>query len=123
MRYFPAFSVLVLVVGLAGCGGGVKLPPVEPDQVQVFMPGSFPQEDFRLMATIREEGPIDTPDRELIDRAKASAAQLGADALLIEAIRRSTEGQIEFDMEQEQLKILTGRAVYYPAKHPELGNK
>ncbi len=123
MRYFPALSVSVLVLGLAGCGGGVQLPPVMPDQVVVFMPGSFPAEDYKALATIREEGPIDIPDKELIERAKARAAERGADALLIDSIRRTTEGQIETDLRQEQLKILMGRAVYYPAKHPELGNK
>jgi hypothetical protein len=123
MRYFPALIAVAVVVGLAACGAGIKLPPVSPDQVEVFMPGSFPSEDYKVMLRIMESVPLSTSDSELVDRAKAKAAEVGADALLIDAIRRTTEGGIQTDLRQEELKIIEARAVYFPSKHPELSNK
>ncbi len=123
MRYFSALFAVLLGLGLSGCGPGVELPPVEPEAVEIFMPGSFPVEDYKVMARIREEVPLDTEDGALINQAKARAAEMGADAMLIDSIRRTTEGQIETDLRQEQLKILEARAVYFPSRHPELQNQ
>lgn len=123
MRYLPATLGLMLAVGLAGCGAGVTLPPVAPDEVEIFMPGSFPTEDYKVLAPVEEEVPLNVPDQDLIDQARAKAASLGADALLISAIRRTTEGGVAIELGQEQQKRLEGLAVYYPGKHPELSNK
>ncbi|UCF18549.1 MAG: hypothetical protein JSU87_11435 [Gemmatimonadota bacterium] len=120
MKYFPALLMTVLAAGLAACGGGVQLPAVAPEQVEIFMPGSLPLEEYETLATIQEQGPLGIADQELIDRARARAAERGADALLILEIRQTTEGAVEMNLAQEQLKILEGRAIYYPAKHPEL---
>ena len=123
MKYFPALFVTVLAAGLAGCGSGVQLPPVEPDQVEVFMPGSFPTEDIKVISRIEEAVDLSTPDREVIEIAKERAAQVGADAVVITSIRRTSEGQVELNLEQEQQKILEAMAVYFPSRHPELSNK
>lgn len=123
MKYFPALSVMVLVAGLAGCGSGVQLPPVQPDDVEVFMPGSFPMEEYKIIARISESVDLNTPDSEVIDMAQERAAELGADALVITAIRRTSEGQIEMNLQQEQQKIIEALAVYYPSRHPELSSK
>lgn len=123
MKYFPALCVMVLVAGIAGCGSAVQLPPVEPEQVEIFMPGSFPTEDYEVIARISESVDLNTPDREVIDMAQERAAELGADALVIQAIRRTSEGEVEMNLQQEQQKIIEALAVYYPSRHPELSSK
>ena len=120
MKHYPAVLMMALAAGVAACGSSVQLPAVSPEQVEIFMPGSYPSEDYETLATIEEEGPLDIADQELINRARAKAAEKGADALIIVGIRRTTEGQVEMNLAQEQLKILEGRAIYYPAQHPEL---
>ncbi|KPK79184.1 MAG: hypothetical protein AMS25_13550 [Gemmatimonas sp. SM23_52] len=115
-----ALVVAVLVAVVAACGARVKLPPVAPEEVQVFLPGSYPDEDYKVLAQVNTQVPLSVPDSELIDRARAQAAGYGADALVITGIRRTTEGQIELNLQQEQVKILDGIAVYYPSRHPEL---
>ena len=120
MRHFSALIAVLVLAGLWACGGGVTLPPVAPEDVEVFMPGSFPSESYKVMARISESMALNTPDNELIDVAKAQAAEMGADAIVVDAIRRTTEGGIETNLRQEQLKIIEARAVYFPSRHPEL---
>lgn len=96
------------------------MPPVAPQDVQIFMPGTFPSESYKVMSRISESMPLNTPDNEIIDVARSAAAEVGADALLIDSIRRTTEGGIETDLRQEQLKIIEARAIYFPSRHPEL---
>jgi len=120
MRYFSALFAVLAVVGLAACGGGVTLPPVAPESVEVYMPGTFPSESYKVMARYSESMPLNTQDNQLIELVKGMAAEVGADALLVDAIRRTTEGGIETDLRQEQLKIIEARAIYFPSRHPEL---
>lgn len=96
------------------------MPPVAPQDVEIFMPGMFPSESYKVMSRISESMPLSTPDNEIIDVARSAAAEVGADALLIDSIRRTTEGGIETDLRQEQLKIIEARAIYFPSRHPEL---
>ncbi|UCC48357.1 MAG: hypothetical protein JSV41_12975 [Gemmatimonadota bacterium] len=120
MRYLTALVVAVLVAGAVGCGARVQLPPVAPEDVQVFMPGSYPDEEYKVLAQVNTQVPLSVSDSELIDRARAQAAEYGADALVVSGIRRTTEGEIELNLQQEQVKILQAIAVYYPSRHPEL---
>jgi hypothetical protein len=120
MRHLTALVVAVLVAVMVACGAGVKLPPVAPEEVEVFLPGSYPDEDYKVLARFDTQVPLNVSDSELIERARAQAAEYGADALVISGIRRTTEGQIELNLQQEQVKILDAMAVYYPSRHPEL---
>lgn len=120
MRYFSALIAVLALVGLAACGSGVKLPPVAPEDVEVFLPGTFPTESYKVMARFSESMPLNREDADLIAAVKAMAAEVGADALIIDAIRRTSEGGIDTDLRQEQLKIIEARAIYYPSRHPEL---
>lgn len=120
MKHLTALCAVVLTASVLACGGGVQLPPVQPQDVEVFMPGQPPSERYEVLARIQEDVSLDTPDQQLIDRAQAEAAELGADALVITAIRRTTEGQIETNLGQEQMKIIEALAVYFPSRHPEL---
>jgi hypothetical protein len=121
MRYFPALFAVVVIAGLVACGGkSVTLPAVSPDEVEVFMPGLRPSEECETMARLEREGPLDMPDGELIDMIRSAAAEVGADAVVVEGIRRTTEGQAALDLNLEQKKYITGNACYYPSQHPEL---
>ncbi len=120
MKHVPAVFAVALFTALAGCGSGVTLPAVAPEEVEIFMPGAFPVEDYKVLSRLEADVPLSASDQDLIDQARARAAGLGADALVIQSIRRTTEGGIELNLEQEQRKVLVGLAVYYPSKHPEL---
>lgn len=119
MKYLPA-AVAVLAVFAAGCASGVKLPPVEPQDVEVFLQGSYPTEEYKVMSTITEQVSLETDDRDLIEQARERAAKLGADALVVTSIRSTTEGGIDLDTAREAQKILEGLAIYYPSRHAEI---
>jgi hypothetical protein len=123
MKYVTALCAAALVLGLTGCGPGVELPPVEPDQVEVIMPGMPVGESYKVLAAFTVDVPIADSDSELLAKAKARAAQMGADALLVKSIRRTSEGQVEQNLRQEQMKIAECQAIYFPSRHPELESK
>ena len=123
MKYFPALVLMALALVVAGCGGGVKLPPVEPEQVEVFLPGSYPTEEYKVLTSITQSVALQVSDRDLINQAKERAARVGADALIVNRIRTTSEGAVADDVGREIEKILEGLAVYFPSKHPELEQK
>ena len=94
---------LALVVGACG-STKVDLPPVEPEQVEVFMPGEYPTVEYKVLANLQEKS------REAL---VAKAAQLGADALIV------TEDHTSLGI-GEQGRSIEGLAVYFPSRHPEL---
>lgn len=113
-------AALVLAPLSLGCASGPKLPPkASPEEVQIFFPGTSPTESFKAMGTITEAASLATSDEELIAAARKRAAAMGADALIIRSIRRTTEGAVATDVQLEERKILEGIAIYYPAKHPK----
>ncbi len=120
MRYLPSLVMAALVVVVAACAGSVTLPPVAPEEVELFFPGSIPNESYKVMSRIEERAPQSASDQELIDKAKARAAEIGADALIIRSIRSTAEGGIDLNLTQEIEKILEAEAVYFPGRHPEL---
>ncbi len=118
MRNVASFLTLALAVPLAGCSPSLSLPSVEPEAVEVFYPGSAPAEDYKVLARIDEEAPIDADYQELVERAQARAAKLGADALIISSIRTNTEGTVSTNLDFEPKKIIEALAVYFPSRHP-----
>ncbi len=123
MKYFAALCAVVLV-GLAACSSTsskVTLPPVEPQNVEVFFPGDFPSEKYETLKSIQLEDMISVDDREMVTKARQMAADLGADALIIRSLRTTQSGAGLADANASRdKKILEALAVYYPAKHPEL---
>lgn len=115
MRYVSVPVAILALAVLAACGG-LRLPPVATEDVEVFMPGAFPIESYKLLGRLSESMPPHTQDAELIAAVKAKAAEMGADALIIDAIGP----QIETERGQEALKVVKARAIYYPSRHPEL---
>lgn len=123
MRHvFRLLTVTLTLTLLGGCSSKVELPPVAPEDVEVFLPGSLPKQDYKIMSRFEVRLGLQEPDQMLIDRARERAAQLGADAVVITAMRRTSEGGVDLNLSQEQEKILDALAVYYPSKHPELQN-
>ena len=106
-----SYACLATVALLAGCGPKVTLPPVSPDDVEVIT--EKPNEDFEEISDIRQEAAMDTPRRELVDRAREKAARLGADALLIKEYRLNQSTQ-------NPTVTLLAVAIYFPSRHPEL---
>ncbi len=118
MRNVASFLTLALAVLLAGCSSSLSLPPVEPEAVEVFYPGSAPAEDYKVLARITQEVALNTDDQELIRQAQARAAQLGADALIIASISTNTEGTVSTDLDFEPRKIIEALAIYFPSRYP-----
>ncbi len=104
----------------AACASGPKLPPKDSSEdVELYFPGMFPTEEFKTLADFTESALLTVPDEQLIAKARSRAARLGADALLIRAIRLTTEGAAATDLQQEERKVLEAVAVYYPSRHPK----
>ncbi len=123
MKHFTALLGLAVVVAAVACSSGVKLPPVSPEDVEVFMPGVPIADSYNVMARIEEAFSMDTADSVMVARVKERAAKLGADAVIIDGIRATSEGAIELDLNQEQQKIIDARAIYFPSRHPELAEQ
>ena len=123
MKYFATLLGLAAVVAVVACSSGVKLPPVSPEDVEVFLPGVPIADDYKVLAAIEEAFSLDTQNSAIIERVKERAAELGADAVIIDRIRTTSEGAIEQNLAQEQQKIVNARAVYFPSRHPELAEQ
>lgn len=120
---FRFCSVVTALALMAGCSSSVNLPPVEPEDVEVFLPGSQPQESYEVMTRFTVRVGLQDSDQMLIDGARARAAEMGADAVIVMSMRRTSEGGVDLDLSQEQEKILEALAVYFPSRHPELENQ
>jgi ABC-type glycerol-3-phosphate transport system substrate-binding protein len=120
------FVFAMSVAGLAACGGGktVTLPAVEPNQVQIFMPGQRPTEDYKPLKNIDITVDLNVSNEELLTQAVQQAAAVGADALVVDKMGSNVSGTTGAVMSsggaQQVKRQLQGRAIYYPAKHPEL---
>ncbi|NIR46689.1 MAG: hypothetical protein GWN99_19980 [Gemmatimonadetes bacterium] len=112
-RSVPLLAVM-LAAGVTACAGPtVTLPPVAPEDVEVIPQGEEPEQEYREIAPVRQQGTMDTPRTELVRLAREKAARLGADALMIEEYRLNTSYT-------NPTITLLALAVYYPARHPEL---
>ncbi len=112
MRRVSALLAVMVVTGLLGsCGPKVMLPPVAPEDVEVLT--EEPDEEFEVIADIRQQAATDTPRRDLIAGAREKAAKYGADAMLIK------EWRVSASMSNPTVTLLAV-AIYYPSRHPEL---
>ena len=119
-------AFLLLVAGLAACGGGktVTLPPVEPIEVEVYLPGGgFPSERYEVMRTIDIAVQPTVAYEDLLAQAVQQAAAVGADALIVDRMGPNASGfVVGVGGAQEVRRMIKARAVYYPALHPELND-
>jgi len=123
MRYFAALLGLAAVVAAVSCSSGVNLPPVSPEDVEVFLPGIPIADDYKVIARLEEAFSMDTDQEAMYARLKERAAELGADAVIVDRVRSTSEGGIETNLNQEQQRIIEARAVYFPSRHPELAEQ
>ncbi|NIR46688.1 MAG: hypothetical protein GWN99_19975 [Gemmatimonadetes bacterium] len=124
MRHFSALMVVTLMAGSLACSTGgpkVTLPAVEPQQVEVFMPGEFPSEDYEVLKRIEVRDLVSADENEMVMNARQQAADVGADALIIRSLRTTQSGGgLQETNASRDRKILEALAVYYPSRHPEL---
>jgi hypothetical protein len=115
-----SFCVAVAALVTAACGPSVALSPVEPEQVELYVENDPPSDEYKVIKRIEERVLEEGPDARyparpvLLERARARAAELGADALIIEEIVLN-----QFDP-LGRVTILRAVAVYFPSRHPEL---
>ena len=113
----PALALASALVLAAGCASTPKLPPkASPEEVRVYDPsiGQFPPDNYKTLAPIRVERPLGTEQGELIQALRAEAAKLGADAIIIRRIGRTTEGAVEPDLTREERAVAEALAIYFP---------
>jgi hypothetical protein len=123
MKYLSAVFGVLLVAAVACSAGGPKvtLPAVAPEDVEIFFPGDYPDEDYEVLKRIEIQDILSADDREMVMTARQQAADLGADALLILQMRSTQAGGGLGDADPSRdRKILEALAVYYPSRHPEL---
>jgi hypothetical protein len=118
MRRSLVHLVLAGLAGLlVGCAGAPQLPPkANATDVEVFQVGigDQPTGRYRTVAEIRIERPIGTSNSDIIMAAQTEAARLGADALVVNMIRRSNQAEMAARGEEEI--ILEGMAIYWPER-------
>ncbi len=105
-------------VGMMLACAGVELPPkAGPEEVELIIPamGQEAQEGYKTIGPISVALPLGASDQELITLLRTEAAKQGADAVIFQGIRNTTEGDITGDIGRKQERICTGLAIYYPA--------
>ncbi len=101
---------------LAACAGGPALPPkAGPEEVEVINQGQQPREGFRTLGPISVSRPMGTEVEDVIMEIRRQAARMGADAIVIQTIGRTSEDQSR-NFEQDQQIIVTALAIYYPVE-------
>jgi hypothetical protein len=118
MKRLPLFLVLAAI--LAGCAAATPRPPkAGPEEVRFYNPNAaqHPPAGYRTIGPIRVERPMGTADAELYLALRAEAARLGADAVILRSVRRSTEGDASMIGRDERV-IAEGIAVYWPDPQP-----
>lgn len=103
---------------LAGCASTPDLPPkAGPEEVQVYDPnaGQFPPEGYRTIGPVETSAPLGTATPDLIMALRTEAARLGADAIIVQSIRQTTEGEVSAAAAgREERVIARALAVYWP---------
>jgi hypothetical protein len=110
-----AMMLLVAFAAIAVAGCGPKARPAVPSaDVAVIMPGEEVAESYKVLRTIKKMVALETPDSVVISLARAEAASIGADALLIRELREYEEGRVDM-RKSVRRKRLIGDAIYFTA--------
>lgn len=107
-------SVFV-AVALAACSS-VSLPPkAGPEEVALINPamGQTPEEGYEVIGPVTVTAPLGTTQEELVMMMRSRAAELGADALILEGVSQPDE--LAGAGDRERGPTGRGRAIYYPA--------
>jgi len=132
MRFLPA----LVLASLVACSSSVELPPVSPANVQLFMPWVEPEESYKDLDQFIIDWPGARRESEAITKLHAQAAEVGADALLVDmiaygdatpcAVRRHKGLYKEEEWGScgdPERTLVHARAIYFPSLHPELAEK
>ena len=106
---------LVLMALIAGCASAPKLAPkASPEDVQVFYPNSGvnPPADYKVYGPLKIVRPLSTTDAAIVAELRAEAARVGADGIIIQQIRRGSEGSTSGNV-QDDRKIGEALAIYW----------
>lgn len=102
----------MLAVFLAVSCATRSRPAVPTAEVAVIMPGEEVTASYKVIRSIKKMVDAATADSVLIMLARAEAASVGADALLIHELREYEEGRID-ERRPGRLKRLLGDAIYF----------
>ncbi|HSG82660.1 MAG TPA: hypothetical protein VLC48_10440, partial [Gemmatimonadota bacterium] len=119
MKYLSAVFGVLLVGAMACAAGGPKvtLPAVQPEDVEMFYPGDYPSEKYEVLKRIEIQDILSAQDQDMVMAARQQAADIGADALLIQSMRTTQSGSGLGDADPSRdRKILEALAVYYPSR-------
>jgi hypothetical protein len=100
-----------------GACAGVSLPPkAGPEEVAVINPamGQAADEGFKVIGPVTVRAPIGTSTEDMIQMLRTEAAELGADAIILEGI--SAPQDLSAVTDTEEGLIGRARAIYWPAE-------
>lgn len=106
----------VLMIAVLGCGPK-KRPHVAVDRVEVIMPDSEVTERYEVLAVIRKQAPLSVAESMLVLVARAEAASVGADALLIGTLDTYVQDRVGSLEGAVRVRRLRGRAIWFPDRH------
>jgi uncharacterized protein YbjQ (UPF0145 family) len=113
-RAFFLLPLLALLV--SACATGPRLAPkAGPEEVELIDPqlGQTAEAGYRTIGPVRVEQPLGTARADMLIALRAAAARLGADAVILQRVRSTTEGEVGLSGRQEML-IAEGLAIYWP---------
>jgi hypothetical protein len=106
-----AFAALALVA----CSS-VSLPPkAGPEEVEMINPalGQAPEDGYKVIGPVEVNAPLGTSNQQVMTMLLAAAAELGADALILESIAEPQD--LSGATDREEGIIGRGRAIYWPS--------
>jgi hypothetical protein len=111
-----AIVALVLFVAVVGAGCTQRARPAVPTaDVAVIMPDEEVTASYKVLRTIKKMADVETPDSVLVGLARAEAASIGAEALLVRELREYEEGRVDARRSVRQ-KRLIGDAIYFTSE-------
>ncbi len=109
--------IALFAVFTLGACSGVSLPPkAGPEEVAVINPamGQAADEGYKVIGPVTVRAAIGTPTEEVIEMLRAEAAELGADAIILEGI--SAPQDLATVTDTEEGLIGQARAIYWPTE-------
>lgn len=110
-RTLAAFAAVAMVA----CSS-VSLPPkAGPEEVEMINPamGQAADDGYKVIGPVTVTAPVGTDNQEIMTMLLSAAAELGADAVILESI--TAPQSLAGNTEREEGMIGRGRAIYWPA--------
>ena len=124
--------VVLMTTAILGCSSSMKLPPVSPEDVEVYMPSMVAMaENYVVVWETRQVAvsdeawntyPVSYSNDRIVEDLKEEAAKRGADALLIDRIYRITHTDPTGESLPPEARVIA-RAVCFLDRHPELAEQ